>query len=256
MKRSLLLTIGTALVTAAALSACGHSGGGDSASTPATGFSCDAYGTCTGTSTGYVGNGTWSGQIGIPVASRAIFQQMAAQTGMCYGQRCAYVASHMSVRLQLRSNGGYYNNIPGYPQTQTGITTQASVRLSVNGGGRFSRSNAVVSGNTSAFAVLAPLYTSGYPYAQPTTTTNPTVQINGQWTDASQTSLNVQVLFNGQQVATGQIYGQSSAPYGYTNSGYYQSGGYIGGAYTSNAGYISGTVIGGGPAYIPFTPAY
>jgi len=256
MKHGLKFLIAAVLVGSALLTACGKKGdGGNNAAPPAQSFGGPA---------GYIGDGSWSGNVAVPAASLPVYYQMAALTGLCSGYGCQQ--SHFRIQVTLQSNGGYQQPYQhGQPQPAVAVQTQAAFRL-IGANGRFTKQNVYVTGNSSNFKMEAGLYSRpqyGNVAPVPPVAGEPTVAVVGQFKDPSQSVLEIQVLYNNQQVATGQIFcgsngecgGQIGNPYDqgnpypgnvnypgnpYHNGGPYRSGGSIqvGGSVQIGGGYI------------------
>ncbi|MBX3022612.1 MAG: hypothetical protein KF799_13145 [Bdellovibrionales bacterium] len=211
MKHGLKLIIAVVLVGTTLLTACGKGGGGSNAA---------PSGSFAGTPAGYIGNGTWSGQVAVPNGSQGNYYQLAALAGLCFGQSCQQ--SYFRVTIQLRSNGygGGYYPYPGQQQPAYTVQTQAAFQLQGSSGTPFTRQNVYITGGSANFSMRASLlYNNSYNQAAYGQTVAPAagepfVQINGQFTDQSQSVLNVQVYYNGALVAQGQIMGNGNGGYG------------------------------------------
>lgn len=272
MKHGFNIIIGAMLTTLIGLTACSKSGGGGSASTPpasaTAGCILDAQGNCTvGVgAAGYLGDGQWSGRL--MVNNITLYQNFAYENRLCGGQDCSYLSGYLNARLILQ-NGGC---LPGpgnfaistFSQGYQGRTLSKRGDAYMNNTNNGFLINYTSVGNTGTYA------------GQPTGTQGlGTMQINTQFTDATHNVLNVQIMYRGQQIASGQAFGQSqfnptgaaqSAAYcgsgqgfgaGYApGTGYYGPGGYATGGYQTNpypVSYVGGGSSSGG-GYIYYRP--
>lgn len=241
MKHGLKIMIATLAVSSVLLTACGKSGGGgDSGATnaapaaPAWNSSFPA---------GFVGNGTYQGQVALTQTSLGAYYQMAALTQLCGGYGCSQ-GSYLNIRVNLRGNGGYGGTVP--VGTVAGQSIGGFALSSANG--VFQRSMVFTTGSPAGFSLAVGLWNQSQ-NAQPPAAGEPSITINGQFTDQTMSVLNVQVVYTSAQtgavqIAAGQIFGNSNGGYGQPGYGYGQPGyGY---------GYGGGTVpvgVGGGYYY-------
>jgi hypothetical protein len=171
----------------------------------------------------------------------SVFQQMAYDNGMCTGQDCAYISGYLNLRLVLQTGGCLPG--PGNFALQTFSQGYQGRTLSQRG-------DAYTNGNGFMISYMGQsgIYNQANYTGQqqiPAANQSNGLQINSQFVDATHNSMNVQIMYKGQQVATGQAYGQ--AQYNATataQSAAYCSQGY-GGAYGSGYGYGSGGYPGG-----------
>lgn len=252
MVRGLKIVVTSIVIGSVFLAACGKSkGGGSSTASTPTSFS--------NTPAGYIGNGTWSGAITIPAGALPTYYQLAALTGICNGQACAQSFINIQVTLQ---NGAYSGNVPGYPfgytypgypgavnnGNQVGNTT-GSFRLASNSG-CFERSPVYTTGGSASFQMAAGLW-NNTGVVQPPSSGEPSVRLNGQFTDSTQSVMNVQLYYNGSVVATGTIYNSNGSIYG---GSYAFNGSTLGGSYINSA-YCGGSV-GSNGLYPPGTTTW
>ena len=199
MKNGFKYLIGAFVVAATTLTACGRSGNGGNNSSALGSCVYDAQGNCvTGTgSAGYVGDGNWSGRLIIQNG----FQQFAQENGLCYGN-CMMLSGYVQLQLQVATGGC----LPG--PVNFALTTFSQ---GYSGRQLSRRADGYVNSTNNGFLVH---YTSsgmgygfGYGFSQASLGT---MQINSQFTDAAHSVLNVQIVYRGTQIASGQIYGQGN----------------------------------------------
>lgn len=216
MNQGFKLIVASVALGAALLTACGSKGGGGGNASPGP-AACvpDASGNCVAGvgAAGYVGDGRWNGRI--MVQSVPALQQFAYENGLCYGSECQYISGYIDLQLTLNSGGC----LPG-----PGNFAIKTFRQGYAGRTISRRGDAYVNAANNGFLIN---YTSGqdqqqwsYPYGQqqipptqPGQQTVGTMQINTQWVDATKSTLNVQITYRGQPVATGQVFGYSQAQY-------------------------------------------
>lgn len=252
MKHGFKILIATIAMSSALLTACGKSGGGGSdASTPAP---AAAPAWTSSFPAGFIGNGTYQGQIALSAdpTARGGYLQMAALTGLCGGYGCSQ-GSYMNIQVILQSGGGYGGAYPG--GVPAGVATSNTIggfALTATNGS-LQRRIVYTTGSPAGFSMAVGLYNQTQ-NGQPPVAGEPSITINGQFTDQTMTVLNVQVIYTSPQtgavqVAAGTIFGNPTGGYGQPGYGggysYGQPG--YGGAYTVpvGGGYYGGT----GPVY-------
>lgn len=220
MKNIFKLFAGSVVIIAA-LAACGKKGGGGSASANgvAYGGGCvtDASGVCVGgynSGYAYVGTGTWRGSL--TITNQQLLQQLYSESGRCrrgyspyptiqqpgFAFQCVQ-ASFLRVSVMVQNGQvpgrGYFSIVPTLNGGQSGMALAKYADAYLNGGS-----------NGFLLAYTPPQgFNVGVPYqfpGQPAIQQPGTLQIVSNWTDASHTLLNVNVVYKNGVIASGQLF--------------------------------------------------
>lgn len=251
MKNGRQYILGLALaVTLAAglgsLTACGKSNGGSNNNPAVTAAACTyaANGTCipgVGVA-GYAGDGNWQGTLNVSNYSVLPPQLgIGGPTGLPYGGGYANYQQQLYISISL----------PGcLPATAT-----VSIGSYL---GSYMMGTAYLNSANTGF-LINNLSNSGSYYGQFGQPTSSALSVSATWYDTMYRSqINVQLLYNGQIVAQGVLYGSSNYVAGgvnycstYGSGGYYGQPGYNGGAGAWAAPYQTNFTTIGGSYYYP-----
>lgn len=233
MKSSIKTLVGI-VVASMALSACGKKGGGSSnAGTPGAGAvgvcQLNAQGMCVGgtAQSGVVPANTWEGRP--VVTNQQKYAQFLADNGLCYGPQCGYASGFFTMKIRTVEDqsfsGAGVASLPsavnfaivprfgGYP-SQRALNTQGDGYATASGPNTngfqivYNRFNGLGYGMNNMYGNN--FYRPGIaPYGQPVQTVptaqNSTLQIGVVFADATQTIVNVSIVYQGVQIANGQL---------------------------------------------------